>query len=333
MSINEKENQIVIYQTNDGVARLEVKLEEGTVWLSQKQMAELFDKGIPTINEHIKNVYKEGELDENSTIRKYRIVQKEGNREVLRETTAYNLDVIISVGYRVKSLRGTQFRIWATNVLKQHIVEGFSLNEERLKAKIENIEKLSQALDIVQRTIESYALTSDEYIGIIKVVTDYNYALKLLDQYDHQKLKIDSISKKEKFRLTYENAIQEIQKMKEKNPSVLFGNEKDKSFESAVNAIYQSFDGKDLYPSLEEKAANLLYMTVKNHAFSDGNKRIAAAMFLWFLAENGLIYNSSGQKRIADNTIVAVTLMIAESKPAEKDTMVKLVVNLINQNN
>lgn len=331
--MEKKDNQIMIYQSDDGKAKLEVKLQEDTVWLTLNQISELFDRDKSVVSRHIKNIFSTGELDGNLTVAKFATVQNEGGRKIKRDVEYYNLDVIISVGYRVNSKRGTQFRIWATNVLKQHIVEGFSLNEELLRTKIENIQKLSQALDIVQRTIESYALTSDEYIGILKVITDYNYALKLLDDYDHQKLKIEHVSKKEGFRITYENAMAEIQKLKGRNSSQLFGNKKDNSFESAVNAIYQTFDGKELYPSAEEKAANLLYMTVKNHAFTDGNKRIAAAIFVWFLAENGLIYNSSGQKRIADNTIVALTLMIAESKPEEKDTMVKLVVNLINQKN
>ncbi|WP_238395643.1 Fic family protein [Pontibacter pudoricolor] len=246
----------------------------------------------------------------------------------------YNLDVIISVGYRVNSKQGTQFRIWATNVLRKHLVEGYTLNEKRLKEQAQKYTDLKQTVKLLQNVIQRKELNSDESTGLLQVISDYTYALDILDDYDHQRLTIKGTHKKELFRITYGSAIAAIQTLKEKfGSSELFGREKDESFQSSLSTIYQTFGGQELYPSLEEKAANLLYFVVKNHSFSDGNKRIAAFLFVWFMEENGQLYDAYRHKRIADNALVALTLLIAESNPLEKDTMVKVIVNLINQQN
>lgn len=322
---------IFIYETESGQTAIDVKLQQETVWLSQKEMAQLFDKGRSTITEHIRNVFKEGELEEDQVCREFRHTAGDGKSYL---TTYYNLDVIISVGYRVKSKRGTQFRIWATNVLRQHLVEGYTINEKRLKEQAQKYNDLKQTVKLLQNVIQRKELTTDESTGLLQVISDYTYALDVLDDYDHQCLTISGTHKQEYFRITYQSAMAAIQTLKEKfGGSYLFGREKDASFQSSVNTIYQSFSGQELYPSMEEKAANLLYFVVKNHSFSDGNKRIAAFLFVWFMEKNQLLYDVDGRKRIADNALVALTLLIAESDPLEKDTMVKVIVNLINQQN
>ena len=328
-----EENKIIIYTTEDGKEKFEVNLKEETVWLSQRQMAELFEKDVRTINEHIGNIYKEKELDKSSTIRKIRIVQKEGNRIVERERHCYNLDVIISTGYRVNSKRGTQFRIWATNVLKNHLIQGYTINQKRLQENQSKIKELQKTSRMIERLLLQKNLESTEATGLLQVILDYQKALHLLDEYDHQELQIKEVTTQEKFKLTYEKARKELSKLKGHYTSGLFGLEKDQSFSGSIGAIYQSFDGKEVYPSVEEKAAHLLYFIVKNHSFVDGNKRIAASLFLWFLNENDTLYKEDGSKRIADNTLVALTLLIAESIAEERDIMIKLIVNLINQEN
>jgi prophage maintenance system killer protein len=326
--------EILLYKTPEGETEIDVKLEEETVWLTPNQMATLFDKARPTILEHIKNTYNEGELSQESTCRKFRQVQKEGKRTVTREIEHYNLDVIISVGYRVKSKRGTQFRIWANKVLKDYLVKGYALNEKKLKEQTNRIKELEKTLDIFSKVTESYQLKQDEFVGIIKVVKDYTYALDVLDKYDNQTLTISSTNKELSFKVTYESAKKVVQRMKEKfGGSKLFGKEKDKSFKGTIGAIYQTFDKKELYPSIEEKAAHLLYFTIKNHSFIDGNKRIAAAIFLWFLEMNNYLYSKDGTKRIPDNALVALCLLIAESDPKEKEMIARVIVNLINKRN
>jgi len=329
----QEKNEIIIYTTPDGKETFEVNLKKDTVWLSQKQMAELFEKDVRTVNEHIGNIYKEKELIKSSTIRNFRIVQKEGNRQVERIRNCYNLDVIISVGYRVKSQRGTQFRIWATHVLKEHLIKGYTINEKRMRedrAKLKEFQKTSR---IMERLLQNKVLDSTEATGLLKVILDYQKALHLLDEYDLQKLEIKKVTTQEKFKISYQKARYELEQLKNHYPSGLFGLEKDQSFSGSIGAIYQTFDEKDLYPSIEEKAAHLLYFVVKNHSFIDGNKRIAASLFLWFLNENGILYKEDGSKRLADNALVALTLLIAESRAEEKDTIVKVIVNLINKNN
>ena len=322
-----EENKIVIYQTEDGQTQIDVRLENDTVWLNVAQMAELFDKEESNVRRHIINAFREGELerDENN-------VQKIHVNGVKKPVPFYSLDVIISIGYRVKSKRGTAFRIWARNVLKEYLVKGYAVNERMRK---EQIGELRQLVGMLGRTIQNQPLLSnDETNALFEVVTDYTYALDTLDNYDYERLTIDKTTKEEPFHATYENAMEAINGLREKfGGSALFGNEKDDSFKSSIGQIYQTFGGQELYPSVEEKAAMLLYLVTKNHSFSDGDKRIAATLFLWFLNNNHVLYRADGGKRIADNTLVALTLMIAESRTEEKDVMVKVVVNLINQRN
>ncbi len=325
-------NQIVIYQSEDGQTQVDVRLENETVWLTQAQMVDLFQTTKQNVSLHVGNVFKEGELEEKSTVKEYLTVQKEGERKVSRKVKYYNLDVIISVGYRVKSKRGTAFRIWANNVLKQYLIKGYAVNERMRK---EQIGELRQLVGMLGRTIQNQPLLSnDETDALFKVVTDYTYALDTLDNYDYGRLTINKTTEEEPFHATYNNAMEAIYGLRNKfGGSVLFGNEKDGSFKSSIGQIYQTFGGEELYPSVEEKAAMLLYLVTKNHSFSDGNKRIAATLFLWFLNGNHILYHPDGSKRIADSTLVALTLMIAESRTEEKDVMVKVVVNLINKNN
>ena len=326
------ENKIIIYQTEDGQTQIDVRLENDTVWLTQAQMVDLFQTTKQNVSLHVGNVFREGELEEEGTVKEYLTVQKEGKRKVTRKVNYYNLDVIISVGYRVKSKRGTAFRIWARQVLKDYLVKGYAVNERIRK---EQIGELRQLVGMLGRTLQNRpVISTDETTALFEVVTDYTYALDTLDNYDYERLAIDKTTKEEPFHATYENAMEAINGLREKfGGSVLFGNEKDDSFKSSIGQIYQTFGGEELYPSVEEKAAMLLYLVTKNHSFSDGNKRIAATLFLWFLNNNGILYRPDGSKRLADNTLVALTLMIAESKTEEKDVMVKVVVNLINQKN
>ena len=327
-------DSIVIYQTTDGETYIDVKFQDETVWLSQAQMAELFQKDRTVIGRHINNIFKEGELEESLVCAKFAHTKDYGRREGFTqrtETTLYNLDVIISVGYRVKSKRGTQFRIWANKILKQYLLQGYAINERIASQKFD---ELSQLVKVLGRTIQNQEKLTEDSRSLLNVVVDYTYALDTLDRYDYQELTIEKTTPRAAFHATYENAMEVIRQLHEKfGGSPLFGNEKDDSFKSSIGQIYQTFGGEDLYPSVEEKAAMLLYLVTKNHSFSDGNKRIAATLFLWFLNGNGILYNEDGTKRIADNTLVALTLMIAESRTEEKDTMLKVVVNLINQNN
>ena len=327
-----EEDKIIIYQTEDGQTQIDVRLENETVWLTQQQMVQLFKSSRTNILEHIQHIYEVEELDKISTCRNFRQVQKEGNRMVNRTKTMYNLDMIISVGYRVNTKRGIKFRQWANKVLKQYLIKGYAVNERIRK---EQIGELRQLVGMLGRTIQNQSLLSnDETNALFEVVTNYTYALDTLDNYDYERLTIDKTTKEEPFHATYENAMEAINGLREKfGGSALFGNEKDDSFKSSIGQIYQTFGGEELYPSVEEKAAMLLYLVTKNHSFSDGNKRIAATLFLWFLNNNRILYREDGSKRLADNTLVALTLMIAESKTEEKDVMVKVVVNLINQRN
>ena len=325
-----EDNKIIIYQTDDGQTQIDVRLENDTVWLTQKQIAELFGTKRPAITKHLKNIYDSEELDENSTCS---ILEHMGNEGKQAYTTKYyNLDAILSVGYRVNSKNATRFRQWANKVLKNFIVKGYAVNERLRK---EQIGELRQLVGMLGRTIQNQpVLSTDETNALFEVVTDYTYALDTLDNYDYERLTINKTTKEEPFHATYDNAMETINALREKfGGSVLFGNEKDDSFKSSIGQIYQTFGGEELYPSVEEKAAMLLYLVTKNHSFSDGNKRIAATLFLWFLNNNHILYRADGSKRIADNTLVALTLMIAESKTEEKDVMVKVVVNLINQQN
>lgn len=325
-------SSILFYTTDDGNTRLDVKLEKDTVWLTQSQMAELFGINRTTIVRHIKNIYTSTELEEKATCAKNAQVRIEGNRKIERNIPYYNLDMIISVGYRVNSKRATAFRRWATSILKDYLIKGYAIDRRRL----DHYNELKNVVHLMSRalTLQDKKSTEEEYTGLFNVITDYVYALDTLDQYDYQSLQIAQTTQKEKFHATYDNAMLAINALKDKfGGSQWFANEKDDSFKSSIGQIYQTFGGEDLYPSVEEKAAMLLYLVVKNHSFSDGNKRIAAMLFLWFMDKNGILYAQDGNKRIADNTLVALTLMIAESRVEEKDVMVKVVVNLINKNN
>ncbi|MCB0540274.1 MAG: virulence protein RhuM/Fic/DOC family protein [Bacteroidetes bacterium] len=327
-------SEIQIFTTKDGKTEIEVQLDKETVWLNQYQLESLFETDRTSINRHISNIYKTEELEENSTCAKIAQVQKEGEREIKRKIKFYNLDVIIAVGYRVNSKRGTEFRIWANKILKDFLIKGFSINEKRLSKQNKQLLELKESVKILGNIVNQKELSSGESIGLLKIISDYAFALDILDQYDYQTLKIEETSGKEKYQLTYDEAIKQIHLVKQKyGNSELFGQEKDKSLKSSVSTIYQTFDGKDLYPSIEEKAANLLYLVTKNHSFIDGNKRIAAFLFLYFMERNGILYDKNGEKRIADNALVALTLMIAVSKPEEKDTITKITVNLINKKN
>ena len=324
--MNIENDKIVIYQTEDGQTQIDVRLENDTVWLNVSQMAALFNKEESNVRRHIINAFGEGELerDENNV----HFLHVNG---VKKPVPFYSLDVVISVGYRVKSKRGTAFRIWARNILKDYLIKGYAVNERMRK---EQIGELRQLVGMLGRTFQSQpVLSTDETKALFSVVADYTYALDTLDDYDYQRITVKDTTQEERFHATYENAMETIRALREKfGGSSLFGNEKDDSFKSSIGQIYQTFGGEELYPSVEEKAAMLLYLVTKNHSFSDGNKRIAATLFLWFLNNNGILYRADGSKRLSDNTLVALTLMIAESRTEEKDVMVKVVVNLINQN-
>lgn len=301
------ETNIEIYQLEDGKTEIVVQLENETVWLSLNQMVDLFGRDKSVISRHIKNIFREKELERNSVVAKNATTAVDGK---VYQVDFYNLDVIISVGYRIKSIRGTQFRIWANKILKNYLVKGYAINTRRFEQKAELLKELQDSVKVLRAVINFKPLSNDESLGLLKIISDYAYALDILDQYDYQKLKIENTSGKEKYQLTYDEAIKQIKVVKKVlGNSDLFGREKDKSFRSSIATVYQTYEGRDLYPSLEEKSANLLYFITKNHSFIDGNKRIA------------------------DNTLVALTLMVAVSKPEEKDTMIKVIVNLINKNN
>jgi prophage maintenance system killer protein len=326
---------IEIFKSEDGSTEIEVRVDNETVWLNQYQISDLFLTDRTSIGRHIANIYSSKELEEDSTSAKIALVRKEGKRNVKRQIGLYNLDVILSVGYRVNSDRGRQFRIWSNKILSEYLMKGYALNERKLKEQNEQLNQLKQSVKILGEVLSFKSLSNDESLGLLKIISDYAYALDVLDQYDYQSLEIKNTSGKEHYQLTYEEAIFQIKLAKKfHGNSELFGNEKDESFKSSISTIYQTFNGIDLYPSVEEKAAHLLYFITKNHSFSDGNKRIAAFLFLYFLERNGILFDESGKnKRIADNTLVALTLMVAVSMPEEKDTMTKVIVNLINRDN
>jgi len=316
--------EIVLYRAADGGPALDVRLERESVWLDAHQMAELFGRDRTVIVRHIGNIYATGELQRETTCAKNAQVAADGK---VRQMDFYNLDMIISVGYRVNSLRGTQFRIWATNVLRQHLVQGYTVHAQRLK-------ELNQAVRLIADVAHRRTLSGDEATALLEVVADYAYALEVLDDYDHQRVRMGEVSPGPVAALVLDEARQVIVRMGERfGASHLFGREKDDDLEGSLSAVMQTFDGQEVYPSLEEKAAHLLYFLVKNHHFVDGNKRIAAALFLWFLQKNQALYRTDGGKRIADNALVAMTLLIAESRPDEKDVLTRVVVNLINRRN
>lgn len=311
-----EKNEIVLFESRDGAVTLPVPVRDESVWLTRMQMADLFDVTPQNITIHLKKVYAAGELEREATSKDFLRVQTEGGRQITRSVNCYNLDAIISVGYRVNSTRATQFRIWATRILKDYIVRGYAINRERMR-------QLGQTVEVMKRVANSLDTTQ-----VLDVVQTYSAALDLLDGYDHQTIEKPK-ARGRSVELTYEECRRFIDSMKFAADSPLFGNEKDGSFKSALGAVYQSFGGKNLYPSSQEKAANLLYLVTKNHGFSDGNKRIAAGLFLYFLKRNKLLLRKDGTKRIADHTLVALTVMIAESKPQEKELMVNIVMTFL----
>lgn len=321
-----QKGEIIIYTSEDGSISLDTKLENDTIWLTQKQMAELFDKNIRTVNEHINNIFKEGELDKSSVIRNFRITASDGKQY---DTNFYNLDVIISVGYRVKSLRGTQFRIWATNTLRGYLTKGYVINEKMLKTQQNKIQTLQSTVNLLKRSLQNQISTVNEAQDIANIMDNFAQGLDLLDDFDHKTLDTKGITQKDAVIISKEEYLSVINKMKSEFASDVFANPKDNSFDSSINQIYQTFGGQDCYPTLEEKAAMLLYLITKNHSFSDGNKRIAASCFLYFLNRNNLLYKNN--LPIIDNgTLFALTLLIAESKPEEMEIMKQIVVSVLN---
>ena len=324
MSINKLN---IIFYKKENEIQVEVTYENNSLWLNLNQISELFDRDKSVISRHIRNIYKEEELPEYATVAKNATVQNEGTRQVMRQIDYYNLDVILAVGYRVSSAKGTQFRIWANKILKQHLIKGYTKNENRLN-------QLKKTIQLVQRTSKAIKNQEFEAEGFIDILTDYSLALDILDDYDHQRITTNTTSKKVVFHIDYNEAISAIEQLRVKfGASKLFGNEKDESFKSSIAVIDQTFNSTDLYPSIEEKAANLLYLVVKNHSFTDGNKRIAAWLFVWYLDKNEFLYKIDSTKKITNSTLVALTLMIAESNPKEKDLIINIIVNLINSDN
>jgi prophage maintenance system killer protein len=335
VDIKEKKGEIIIFRGKEGEPSIQVRLEAETVWLSQKLMAELFQKNTDTVGLHLKNIFSDGELDEKSTTEFFSVVQKEGKRTVTRKVAFYNLDAIISVGYRVNSKRGTQFRIWATNVLRNHLVQGYTLNEKRLKEdEKKRLKELEGAVALVKAAQTRKELTAVEAAGLLAVITDYTRTWLLLHQYDAGTLTSRDLNPEVRYELTHKEATMAIAELKKqltqkKEAGDIFGVERESAFKAILGNIRQTFGGKDLYPSLEEKAAHLLYFIIKDHPFTDGNKRIASLMFIWFLDKNDSLYTTDGVRKFNDNALVALALLIAESNPKQKDLMIRLIINLI----
>ena len=329
MSIDE--NNIVIYQAEDGRTEIDIRLENETLWLNQKQIAALFEVDRTVITRHIKNVYAEGELQEKPTSAKIAQVQKEGERTISREIDFYNLDMVIAIGYRVNSQKATAFRIWATDILRRYLVDGYALNEKRLQEKTALLERATKAISLLERSIQNQIENVQQAKKLTEVLAHFAAGLALLDDYDNKNLDVSGKTKRQAKDISTSDFLSVIQEMRPRFASELFGQPKDDSFESSVRQVYQSFGDTACYPSIEEKAAMLLYLVTKNHSFLDGNKRIAAACFLYFLNENGLLYSASGDKMIDDETLFALTLLIAESKPIEMDVMKQIIVSVLNR--
>ncbi len=328
MKENQETGNIVIFEDKAGHVAIDVRLEHDTVWLTQNQIADLFGTKRPAITKHLNNIFNSSELDRHSVCSILEHTAKDGKSY---QTQYYNLDAIISVGYRVNSKNATKFRTWANAVLKDYLIKGYVIREQLHN---EQLQQLVQTVKLLGQINENYTLNLNEATGLLKVIADYAYGLDVLDKYDLHSLAIEKTTTAEQFKINYVEAKAAIEQLRVKfGAGELFGREKDQSFKSSISTIYQTFNGVDLYPSVEEKAAHLLYFVVKNHSFSDGNKRIAAFLFLWFLEKNNLLYDTAGKKRIGDNALVALTLMIAMSPAEEMEAMIKVVVNLINQNN
>ena len=319
-------SSLEIYRS-EGETQIDVRFENDTVWLSLNQISSMFARDKSVVSRHLKNIYSSGELDQNSTVAKNATVQIEGGRQVIRELEFYNLDVIISIGYRVNSKVGTHFRQWASQRLKDYLIKGYAVNQERLS-------QLQQSFQLIREAALSEDFSKSQVKEIIDVLADYAIGLDILDGYDKQNLELGKVQPNPVFQISYQEAKLAIEELRIKfGGSALFGNEKDDSFKSSISTINQTFDGKELYPSVEEKAAHLLYFVVKNHSFTDGNKRIAAWLFIWYLAKNNYLLNSKGNPKVANNALATITLMVALSKPEEKELMVLVIVNSINKDN
>lgn len=326
-----KDSKIIIFREKSGNISLEVNLRGETVWLNLNQMSQLFGRDKSVVSRHLSNIFKTNELNKNSVVANFATTAADGK---VYDVRYYDLDAIISVGYRINSKIGTQFRIWATNVIKRHLLDGYTINVREVEKNERKLKALEKAIKVITTVTSKKQLSTYQATSILELLGDYNYALDILDGYDKKSLKIQNTTKGVVFKVGYADSKKIIENMRIRfRASDLFGVEKDSSLKSSLNAIYQSFDGRDLYPSIEEKAANLLYLVVKNHSFIDGNKRIAAALFLWFLDRNGILYKSDGMKRIGNNALVALTLLIAESDPSEYKDIMALIVNLINKSN
>lgn len=324
-------NQIAIYVAENGQTQIDVHVQDDTVWLTQESMSKLFGTTTPNINMHIKNIVKEGELDEKSTIKDFLIVRKEGKRNVSRSIVHYNLDMILSVGYRVKSKTATQFRIWATKTLKDYLLNGYVVNQKMLAEQKSKMLMLQKTIDLMTRSIENQTENLDQAQEVSRVLNDFVKGLNLLDDFDHKTLDVNGKTKIKAIVIKPDEFLNVVDQMKGNFASDVFAKPKDDSFYSSVSQIYQTFDGKDLYPTLEEKAATLLYLIVKNHSFVDGNKRIGASCFLYFLDKNNMLYDKAGQNLIDSSTLFALTLLIAESNPSEIDTVKQVVISVLNR--
>lgn len=324
--------EIVIYTSADGKISLDTKLEDETIWLTQDMMAKLFETTPQNITMHIKNIYEDEELEQNSTCKDFLQVRNEGKRTVSRKLTHYNLDMILSVGYRIKSKTAVQFRKWATSILKEYLIKGYAINQKALKEQREKLTSLQQIIELLNRSMENQIETVEQAQNVSKILHQYVIGLNLLDDFDHKRLDTQGITKRKAIQISVDEFLDVIDKMKGDFASDVFAQPKDESFNSSVNQIYQTFGGNELYPTLEEKAATLLYLIVKNHSFLDGNKRIGASCFLYFMDKNGLLYDDLGCTIIDDATLFALTLLIAESKPEEMDTIKKVTVSILNRN-
>lgn len=332
----ESKGEIIIYQSQSGESHLEVKLQDETLWLSLNQLSQLFERDKSVISRHIKNVYDDGELNRSSTVAFFATVQQEGRRTIRREVEYYNLDAIISVGYRVNSKRGTQFRIWATQTLKDHLVKGYTLNEKRLQEQQEKFIELHQTIEFLKSTLGTKNISGNEAQGLLEIISIYTRSFVLLNQFDSNSLETETSNKALTHEINYTEAIAAIDGLKKKliaegEATELFGRQREEAFSGILNSVVQTFGGEYLYPSIEEQAAHLLYFVIKNHPFADGNKRIGAFLFVWFLHLNKHLLRKGGEAKINDNALVALALLIAQSDPATKDSMIKLVINLINE--
>lgn len=317
--------EIVIYTTPDGTAQTEVKLQDETLWLTEQQIAHVFDRDRTVIGRHIKNIFRTGELDEKSNVQKMHIAHAD------KPVAFYNLDMILSVGYRVNSKRGTQFRIWANRILKDHLVKGYTLNEKRLREQEEQFQKLRESIRLVERSMLTEVENLEDARNIMKVLNDFAHGLDILDDYDNGKLATAGTTQVPAVRIMPEEFMEVVSAMRREFHSELFGRSRDESFDSAINQVYQSFGGEELYPTIEHKAAMLLYLVVKNYSFVDGNKRIAAAVFLYFLERNRVLYCSDSRRIISNDGLAALTLLVAVSKPEEKETMIKITLTILNR--